>query len=429
MTNKAKVTLITAGLFLVMVSALIGSITGTLAWYMYYVRATASFSGTSVADAEQIQIGIRLENNQDFNVTDLSKDTADNDQTILWAKAGKGLTSNILTDYLNKAGYASRNLNPVTSAAYEDGDDIHLYKAPVAGSWFDSNAEAETDHYVRLPLTFRIINVATASDLKNKYVKNQAVYITDMTTSASVGFGDNNNITFIDNAIRVHVDDKKSQGNKFIIKPSAKDDEENDMVNDTLVNKEMNVGGVLKLAKGNDYYDQDRVDANTYREHIYGFTEAGCAALYNNGTVDTVTYTDEQAALNEIDNINGSKYFGTGEGQHNTMDSFVSKHGAGLCVKADTAESLAKYNNAMPKQKYYNYAQIKGDNSGATITGGKVITTTGNGSAGDYDVNDYIGECVLTIWLEGWDHSVIDEELEHVFNLGIQFEVNSTRGS
>ena len=424
MTTKTRIGLMTAGLFLVMVSALVGSITSTVAWYMYLVRATASFSGTSVADAEQIQIGIRLANNQNFTVTDLEKDTADNDQTILWAKPGKGLSSDILTSYLSQAGYATRQLNPVTSGEYNEGEDIHLHTAPIANSWFDENESASTDKYVRLPLTFRIINVASASDLKNKYVKNQAVYITDMTTSASVGTGDDNGITFIDQAIRLHVNDVKDVTNKFIIKPAAKTLEAGDKdAQGNPISKSMNVGGLLKLAKGNDYYDQDRY-GNTTREHIYGFSEAGCAALYANGTVSTTNYDEEQAASNQIVNINGSPYFGTGEGQHNTQDSFTSKHGSGICVTS--------YNDAMPKQEYFNYAQIKGDNSGATITGGRAITTTGNGEANatdDYDVNNYIGECVLTIWLEGWDHSVIDEELEHAFNLGIQFEVDSTRGS
>ena len=427
MTTKTKVGLLTAGLFLVMVSALVGSITSTIAWYMYLVRVTGSFSGTSVADAEQIQIGLRLTeaekaSNKFNNIhNDLSFDTSDNDQTILWAKPGKGLSSDILTAYLSKAGYAIRDLNPVTSGAYNDGEDLKLHTAPIANSWFDPDEEASTEKYVRLPITFRIINVATATDLKTKYVTEQSVWITDMSTSASVGTGENTGLTNIDQAIRVHVEDKKSNS-KFIIKPATKDrvtgDEDE---NHNLIARSMNVGGLLKLAKGNDFYDQDRV-GNTYREHIYGFTEAQNNALYaaqnTEGGIQTTTYTDEQAANNPVVNINGSPYIDT----NHTTDSFTAKHGAGLCV--------TDYNGLMPVQHYYNYAQIKGDNSGANITGGKIITTTGNGSGNnDYDVNDYIGECVLTIWLEGWDHSVIDEELEHAFNLGIQFEVNSTRGS
>ena len=36
-----------------------------------------------------------------------------------------------------------------------------------------------------------------------------------------------------------------------------------------------------------------------------------------------------------------------------------------------------------------------------------------------------IGEFTTTIYLEGWDFNVIDEELSHQFNLGLTFEINS----
>ena len=50
-------------------SAFVGSITGTLSWYVYYVRATLSFRGTSVTDAEQIQIGLESPTYEDQGET------------------------------------------------------------------------------------------------------------------------------------------------------------------------------------------------------------------------------------------------------------------------------------------------------------------------------------------------------------------------
>ena len=67
MTSKVKVRLITAALFLLVASAFAGSIAGTLSWYVYYVKATLSFKGTSVADAEQIQVGIETSSYTDGN--------------------------------------------------------------------------------------------------------------------------------------------------------------------------------------------------------------------------------------------------------------------------------------------------------------------------------------------------------------------------
>ena len=58
---------------------------------------------------------------------------------------------------------------------------------------------------------------------------------------------------------------------------------------------------------------------------------------------------------------------------------------------------------------------------GSLLGTGKRIATTGNEAA------NYLARVTLTIWLEGWDHSVIDEEIDHSFNLGIQFEIDSVR--
>ena len=37
---------------------------------------------------------------------------------------------------------------------------------------------------------------------------------------------------------------------------------------------------------------------------------------------------------------------------------------------------------------------------------------------------NFIGRVDATIWIEGWDYSVIDEEIAHAFDLGLTFEIN-----
>ena len=36
----------------------------------------------------------------------------------------------------------------------------------------------------------------------------------------------------------------------------------------------------------------------------------------------------------------------------------------------------------------------------------------------------YLAELDTIIWLEGWDHVVIDKALSHKFNLGLQFQID-----
>ena len=36
----------------------------------------------------------------------------------------------------------------------------------------------------------------------------------------------------------------------------------------------------------------------------------------------------------------------------------------------------------------------------------------------------YLGRVDMTVYLEGWDHAIIDEEMAHYFDLGLTFEIN-----
>lgn len=416
MGNTAKVRLITLGLFLTMAFALIGSITSTVAWYAYYVRATMSFRGTSVADAEQIQVGIVAHDKGDGTYDPIEGlDVDENDSSIYWSKPGKGLTNITINSYLSAAGYATTQLSPVTSHIYNDNNEqITLYNAPVAGSYFDSTDIAPTSKYVKLPLVFRVIDVSKInSETESMYVEDQGIWITDMETSASSPDGTTS--SYIHEAIRVHVDENAS--NRFIIKPADKEELGSQVLVPTTP-KTTNVGGLLKLSKGSEWYDQEKYtkDSTTiYREHLYGFTQAEVAAM---GDYDTDSHFDVETRAEETENpinINGSDFFNLTD---HPYDSFIAKHGTGQCFKSYTGLQL-------PQQKYYGFGQIKGDGSktddGSLLGTGKKIATTGNEAA------HYLARVTLTIWLEGWDHSVIDEEIDHSFNLGIQFEIDSVR--
>ena len=56
------------------------------------------------------------------------------------------------------------------------------------------------------------------------------------------------------------------------------------------------------------------------------------------------------------------------------------------------------------------------DGSGA-LTGGQPVCVTAS-------TEDHIARVDFTIYLEGWDHAVIDTEISHGFNLGLQFQIN-----
>ena len=57
-------------------ASLVGTVSGTLAWYSYSTRATLSYSGTSVSNTVQLQIGIASPT-QVMSVADIQAENAD----------------------------------------------------------------------------------------------------------------------------------------------------------------------------------------------------------------------------------------------------------------------------------------------------------------------------------------------------------------
>ena len=57
-----------------------------------------------------------------------------------------------------------------------------------------------------------------------------------------------------------------------------------------------------------------------------------------------------------------------------------------------------------------------------------INTTTGAFEGGKplayTDSTDRIGYVTLTIYIEGWDHAVVNKAVNYSFNLGLKFEVN-----
>jgi len=89
------------------------TLTSTLAWYAYNTNVNMTYVGTSVESSEQLQIGIKT----DLDMTAFNMET---EGDYAWAQPGSGLKNEALNFYLEKNGFATTELAPVTSAKYED---------------------------------------------------------------------------------------------------------------------------------------------------------------------------------------------------------------------------------------------------------------------------------------------------------------------
>ena len=355
-----------------------GSLSGALAWYAYSTRVTAEYTGTSVVQAEQLQVGILTDT--DLSAKGLTSEAYDG-FTVAWAKAGGGLSADAIQTYLATTDYASTQITPVTSREFSTGDDLTLYQAPIAGHPLNTNV-APHNYYVKIPFVFRVI--VTDNNGVNSYAKNQNIWLTDCRAEAS-GEGE------VYKAVRAHM---SSDVAKFILNPSVEktssDDEEEiakaKQGGDTLL------AGLLDL-NNDGYYDIDFNDPRTGDyELLYGEYDSTL----------TTSYNENDTEIADVNNV----------GQSSTETTFVAKHKGNTNIYSSLEGLNAK------KAHYETLDSIMPDDDGAgNLTGGKPLVVTGNNS-------DALGFMDMSIFLEGWDHSVIDTEINHSFNLGLQFQIN-----
>ena len=386
-------------------ASLVGTVSGTLAWYAYSTRATLSYSGTSVNNTVQLQIGIaspqqvktvqEITNELDqqieievdekqaiinaftefWDVVEVSK-WDDDSNYYYFAPVGSDLSSPVINAYLISNGYASTLLGTVTSGSFTRGDSFSLKQSPRAENGNIIVPAAKSD-FATIPFVFRVIRSNTTA--VNNYVEGSELWITNAEVRASSA--DDGNIY---KAIRMFIDRGNDYEDDFILNPSASDK------GSTIV------GGLLDLTMDH-YYDYDKYD----NEVIYGEYETIGGIQSNYSGAD------------EIVDLNGTGK--TGE----DYDTFTAKHRQGI-------NYYNNYNNCVFKTAEYEalstVAPVKDEITGVLHNRdanhpSSVCKT--KGVAGHY-----LGRVDFTIYLEGWDHSVIDQEFHHMFDLGLTFEIN-----
>ena len=371
-------------------ASLVGTVSGTLAWYSYSTRANLSYSGTSVSNTIQLQIGIASptpitkdydpHSNEDQMFVEfwdvMSEVKWDNDSNYYYfAPIGSGLSSPVINAYLKSNQYATNQLVASTSGSYKRGGSFSLKDAPnyVSDSGF---VDALNEYYSVIPFVFRVIRSDTS--VSNSYVEGSELWLTDAQVRASsVDDGD------VFRAIRMFVDRGNDYENDFILNPSATS------------KGETVVGGLLDLGK-DGYYDYDDHD----NEIIYGEYETI-------GGISDSGYNGPDV----IDDINR-----TGKDE---CDTFTAKHRKGINYYSsydDCSFKTAEYEclDSIAPEKDQITGVLKNKDANHPTSLCKTAGSEGH----------YLGRVDITVYLEGWDHYVVDEELNHYFDLGLTFEIN-----
>ena len=399
--RRSKVNAALAFMTTAVIVSVIGTVTGTLAWYAYATRATLSFSGTSAYASERVKIGIHDSNGYLFNEQNMNalrtyaqnnELELDEERKIIWGKEGEGLTGDIIATYLDASPYATSELPPITSLSRGINDRITtLYKAPFAMD--TTNRVAPRNYYTLLPLCFKVL------DSNGDSVDNHDIWLTGF---SAIDVSEPEGLKY---ALRTYFENKYAidhdLANKyFLVNPTS----ELTTTGSTIV------AGVLDL-KGDGTYDYD---FSTNKEIVYGeYT----------GEVD---YSDSPFVATEPNPLVDANHTGKDISNPDNASTFLAAHSGGSYTADLTSVTLKE-------AKYDTLATIAPDvNAHGYYSGGKPVAHTETSSIliDDSDPEhlvydtQYIAYTDLTIYLEGWDHAIINEVISASFNLGLQFEVN-----
>ena len=380
--NPAK--LICGFLGLCTIVSIGGAISGTLAWYAYAARAALLFSGTSVYDNGQLQIGVKSADQIIALKQNGMIEEQVNGSYYYFAPAGEGLNSERINMYLAARGYATNELIPVTSGEFNPADNNHntfaLRKSPNSDSY--NNQEAATlKHYSHITFAFRTFR--TNGQGEREFVAGQELWLTHAQTRASVLSTGN-----VSKAMRMYINRDATEygaNNGFIFNPSSAN------------SGETKVAGLLNFGS-DQYYDFDDNGEIVYGE--YEITDGQDSGIINSH------YSGDDV----LADINGSGA--------TTPDTFTAKHSPNAPAYYENLSKLT-----IKTAKYEGINTIKpnkaSDGTLSNPTGKKTsVCKTGDNSVG------YIGEFDATIYIEGWDFSVIDEEHRHKFDFQLRFETN-----
>ena len=374
-----------------------GAVSSTLAWYAYASRAALVYSGTSVFDNGQLQIGVRSEIEIPQLVTDGMEEEIVNGSYYYFAPAGEGLSSEYLQTYLKARNYAAVELYPVTSGQFDASDENHnthvLLTPPTSENPHPNTTynTASTSSYSFFTFAFKVYS--TNNSGQKVFIPNCELWLTYVRTRASQSSSGN-----VSQSLRMYIHrDETIYGanNGFLFNPSSEE------------NGETKVGGLLNLGY-DEYYD-----FNDDGEILYGDY-----SIKENQTTTGISdgpYTGEDYIYDINNKWDWETKENTEENRDAYADTFTAMH------SPFAPKYYPNLNNVDIKTaKYYgtNYV-IQTKNSE-----GDLVNPEGRKTSVCITGENCIGEFDATIYLEGWDFSVVDREQSHQFDFQLRFETN-----
>ena len=374
--NSAKASFI---LFGIMTFACVsGSISSTLAWYAYSTRALVSYSGTSVSETAMLQIGICSDVVIDMP-SSVSHVTFGGDSNhYYFSTSGRGMTYDIIANYLSAKSFATNELEPTTSGKFNTGSDQDSFSLKQAPSSLSpgNDIAAKKSTYLTIPLVFRVQGEDPSGTI---YLDGKELWLSKAVARASSS-GDGE----VYKAIRIFVDrDSRNYASDYIVNPSAS------------AKGQTRVGGLLNIAR-DDFYDYEGPSEILFGE----YKDEALGLLSANG----------YAGANIVHDVNG-----VGDDDPST---FVAKHHQGTRYYPNLSDYEAYFEHAS-YESISSIAPYRDEHDNIANVDPYNPTSVCKTRADD----NHLARVNLTVYLEGWDFSVIDKEIAHSFDLGLTFEM------
>ena len=386
------------------VAALVGSISGTVAWYAYSTRALVSYTGTSAQSSAQLQIGLRAPERIQLLDEDplLDEVVEENNEFYYFTHLGSGgMPSSVINKYLGGSGFASTTLEPVSTYSYDGSHPFVLKNCPTTNEP-EERSNAPTSKYVKIPFAFRVFATGANGQANATSVANKDVYLSGAVAQVS------NEKLGIGKAVRLFID--RTDGlTDFIFNPNAAD------------NGVTKTGGVLDLS-GNGYFDYDNNPSHGdiyLHEYIYGdytYKKDSDNNDYglNNG------YVNQGANDSDYHDINETGVDTTAEGFDGT--TFTAKHRRGIMhLDYSEGKGLEDY-VTLGEASYLGTQSVFPTKSNGVLSGNNYVCKTAESGKN-------IGTFDLTVYIEGWDHATINQHGNEYFNLGLTFEIGATNSN
>jgi len=206
--NKKKV--MVSALAVAMGAALVGSISGTIAWYQYSTRVTTAMVGTSAGVSRNLQI--RIKDVADANLK-VFGDTGDNWRSEITTSEITSYLENVkskaeekLGDSYKETNYSSNKaMRPITTGEIKKDSAVDkFYGNPVYQESDEENwITALKSDYVEVTFEVRALkgdgNI-TDGDVANPALSEESVFLTDLTIQQKAVEGKKD----ISDAVRVH---------------------------------------------------------------------------------------------------------------------------------------------------------------------------------------------------------------------------------